>query len=529
MADTQIITAPVKKPWLLTFFGLLAAGGLAAMPFLAGPPDPEKMPDLVRFVGHFHPVLLHLPIGVFILIILQELGAIFVKRRHGRVADTTMFPLFLGAVSSIMAVIAGFMLYQGGEEYTGNALVERHMWGGLVFSIAAVATFVMKAWTVALSGNPAFYRLFLFGSVSIMGLASHGGASITHGETYLTDYAPNPIRKAIGLEPKIEKDKKKVPAAAKDDKGIPAAEQDKAIAGPFVYADIVAPILERSCVQCHKESKSKGKFRMDSYELLVKGGKEGPGLKPGNAAESHILMRMLLPKEDDEHMPPKGKTEIADHEFAVMKWWIDSGADAKKSLKDYEVPALIKEAITKISPSLAVESSTAAVVPPAAHVPDEALKASVATISKQFPGALSFESQQSNLLTFTAMSLRKNLDDAGFEKIKSVIPQLVTVDLSATRITDLSVTQLAAGKNLRVVRLSETAVTDAAIDSLLGLSTLESINLYGTKVTDAGVNRLAAMTQLKNLYLWQTAVTPEAIKSLQAKLPNCKILTGAGS
>ena len=523
MAEIEFTTPRRRKPWFLTFFGLLAAGGLAAMPFLAGPPDASKMPDLVRFIGHFHPVLLHLPIGVFILIVMQELGAIFGKRHHDQVANVAMFPLFFGAASAIVAVIAGFMLYQGGEEYAGNALVERHLWGGLVFAIAAVVTFVLKAWTVALAGNPAFYRLLLFGSVSIMGLASHDGASITHGETYLTDYAPAPIRKAMGLKPKAVKDKKKVPAP----------EEDKTLAGPLVYADIVAPILERRCVQCHKESKSKGKFRMDTYELLVKGGKEGPGLEPGNSAESRILMRMLLPKDDEEHMPPEGKTPIEDHEFAVLKWWIDNGADPKKALKEFEVPAPIKEAVTKLIPSLTVDtakvSATESVVLPPTVDPDDALKSAVATISKQYPGALSFESQQSNLLAFTAVSLRKNLDDAGFEKLKPVVSQLVTVDLSATNITDQSVSQLATAKHLRVIRLAETAVTDAAIDSLLNIPTLQSINLYGTKVTDAGVSRLSSLTQLKHLYLWQTAVTPEAIKLLQQKLPNCKIVTGIGS
>ena len=97
MADLDNPTARRKKPFALTFFGLLAAGGLIAMPFIAGPPDGDKLPDLVRFIGHFHPVLLHLPIGVFILILLQEVGAIFGKRHHEQVANNALFPLFFGA------------------------------------------------------------------------------------------------------------------------------------------------------------------------------------------------------------------------------------------------------------------------------------------------------------------------------------------------------------------------------------------------------------------------------------------------
>lgn len=511
--------------------GLLAIGGLIAMPIIAGAPEGDKMPDLVRFLGNFHPVVLHLPIGVFMLIVLQELGAIFGRRHHEQVANTAMFPLFFGAASAILAVIAGFLLYQGTDDYAGDPLAERHLWGGLIFAVAAVVTFILKAWTVAVSGNPAFYRLLLFASVSIMGFASHDGASITHGEDHLTKFAPDPVRTLMGLEKK--KDPKNDPEKASPD-GAPTPVDDGG--NLAVYTDIVHPILERRCVQCHKAGKAKGKYRMDSYELLVKGGKEGPGIEIGKSAESNIVVRMELPKDDEEHMPPEGKPDIEDHELAVIKWWIESGADPAKSLKDFDVPAPVKEALAKIAPaggSAAPGKSEAPRETAAGHGsgagPDEALKSSVAGISKEFPGALSFESQQSALLTFTAVSLRGNLDDAAFKKLESVTPQFVTVDLSATKITDQGVAQLGSSKNLRLIRLAETGVTDATIDTLLKLPTLESINLYGTKVTDAGVSKLAAMGNLKRLYLWKTAVTPETIKTLQEKLPKCEIVTGIGS
>lgn len=519
MADSEISIPRRKKPFILTFFGLLAAGGLIAMPFLAGPPDGAKMPDIVRFIGHFHPVLLHLPIGVFILILLQETGAIFGRRHHEQAANNALFPLFFGAVSAIIAVIAGFLLFQGGEEYAGNALAERHLWGGLIFAVAAVITFILKAWTVALSANPAFYRLLLFASVGVMGFASHDGASITHGENYLTQYAPDPVRTLIGLPKKEAKD-------VKDGAG-PAAPAKK-LEDRLVYADVVAPILERRCVQCHKESKAKGKFRMDTYELLVKGGKEGSGIEPGNSAKSNILIRIALPEDDEEHMPPEGKPKIEEPEVAIIKWWIDNGADPKKALKDYEVPAPLKEMIAKLAPAGAPGAADSAEDSPHAAPagPDEALLAKVGGISKEFPGALSFESQTSPLLTFTAVSLRGNFDDAGFGKLEPVVSQFVTVDLSATKITDQSVVKLAAAKNLRLIRLSETAITDASIDTLLKLPSLESINLYGTKVTDAGVSKLGGMPNLKHLYLWKTAVTPETVKALKEKLPKCEIITG---
>lgn len=500
-----------RRPFALTFFGLLAIAGLVAMPILAGKAGEREMPDMVRFLGHFHPVLLHLPIGVFMLILFQEIGAIFGRRSASATTGTSLFPMFFGAASAILAVIAGFLLFHGhGADYAGNATAERHLWGGLVFAIAAVLTFIFKAWTVALGCNPAWYRLLLFSSVGIMSFASHDGASLTHGSDYLTKYAPAPLRRVLGLE--SEK---------------PAS---KSAGDQFVYADIVAPILERRCVACHKEGKAKGKLRMDTIEMLVKGGSEGPALVAGKSAESLIIQRIQLPEDDDEHMPPEGKPDIEEHELAVLKWWIDNGADSNKKLSELTVPGEITAAIGKLGSAAGPTAKSEAAphpVKPTAAGPDPALKSAVDGLAKEFPGAVTFESQESANVTFTAVSMRGKLDDAMFGKLGPVIPHLATIDLSATKITDKSVAALEPAKNLRMVRLSETGITDSAIDSLLKLPELESVNFFGTKVTDAGVRKLAALPKLKHLYLWQTSVTPEAVKAIKEKLPECEILTGS--
>ena len=484
------------------------------MPLLAGPPAPEKMPDFVRFLGRFHPVLLHLPIGVFALILIQELGLIFGKN-SSQLRQTSMFPMFFGAASGIIAVLAGFLLYQG-EDYGESAVISRHLWGGIIFACVAVLTFIVKSWTISRAGNPAFYRTLLFGSVGVMGFASHDGATITHGEGYLTQYAPPPVRKVLGLEEKKPEKPKKSEATAEVQ---------------VVYTDIVAPILERRCVECHKEGKSKGKLRMDTFEMLVKGGKEGPAFEAGNSAKSNIIIRPELPEDDEEHMPPEGKKDIEDHELAVLKWWIDSGADPKKTVAEIEMPAPIKEAIAKLLPAAAAGAAKAEAPAPEKKPagPDAVLQASVIALSKEFPGAISFEAQGTTDLTFTAVSLRGNFDDGGFKKLEKFLPLLVSLDLSATKVTDQSVAMLGTAPKLRMIRLAETQITDAALDSLIKLTALESINLYGTKVTDAGISKLSALPNLKRLYLWQTAVTPEAIKALKEKLPSCEIIAGTGA
>lgn len=511
-----------RPPAFLTLVGLLTIAGMVAMPYLAGPPDAEKVPDLVRFLGRFHPLVLHLPIGIVSLALFLEILRILPKNRALGGAGSLV--LGLGAISAVVAVLAGFLLFQGSAAGSYDAeILGRHLWGGIIFASGMIVTFLAKAWTDAAGGGNWLYRVLLFGNTAVMGLASHDGGSLTHGPTYLTEFAPAPVRKMLKLPEK----EKKGDAPAK-----PLEDQ-------LVFNDIVAPMLESRCTNCHNEAKIKGKLRLDSYEFIVKGGKGGPAVVPGDLAKSSLFHLASLPEEDDERMPPDGKPGLNADQLAVIKWWIETGADPKKTVAELAPTDDLKAVLAKLTPAgggRAIASHDASKdggeesphAPAAtASAPDPALKSQVEGYAKEFPGALTFESQQSPLLTFTAVSLRANLDDARFEKLTPVVKHLVTADLSATKVTDKSVALLSGAENLRMVRLAETGITDGAIESLVKLQKLESLNLYGTGVTDAGVQKLASLPNLKRIYLWQTKVTPAAIDELKKKLPKCEIITGA--
>jgi uncharacterized membrane protein len=505
--EIDLDTRPAVKslPWFLTIAGLLTIGGLIAMPLLAGEPDGEKMPDMVRFLGRFHPAVLHLPIGIFSLILIQEIFGMFSRRKERR----SILPMFIGAASAVVAVIAGFLLYHGGG-YEGSELAEDHLWGGLGFAVAAVLTLIVKVWSLAPAASQVLYRVLLFSSVGVMTYASHDGASMTHGSDYLTKYAPDPIRKTLGLDPKQKTEE----------------IEAKPLEQQIVYADIVQPILNKRCVECHKEGKSKGRLRMDTYEMLVKGGKEGAAIKPGSAADSNIVYRIELPEDDEEHMPPEGKPDFEEPELVVLKWWLDKGGDPAKTAGELNLTDEIRAAIGKLDLGIAIGENKGAEKEAASNLASDDLRATVAKLGEEFPGGLTFESQSSANLTFTGVSLRKNLTDELFAKLGPVLPKMVAVDLSATSVSDASVALLAAAPDLRMVRLSETGITDASMDTLAKLTNLESVNLYGTKVTDEGVKKLATLPNLKRLYLWQTAVTPEAIAEIKKALPELEIVTG---
>lgn len=517
MTESESPRRSLKGPVFLTLIGLLVIAAMAILPFWAGPPPEEGLPDMAKFIGRFHPVVLHLPIGMLLLVLALETGRLFSRRKPG---SSTQVAMFFAAASAVVAVLLGFVLYYSMPGDYGTELAVRHLNGGIIFACGTVAAFVVKVWVDVAEGRGAwFFWLLLLASSGVMGYASHDGASLTHGEDYLTKYAPNEVRKLIGLPIKEEKSDKsgdKVAGAAK-----PPAEQ-------VVYTDVIVPILEQKCYSCHNADKQKGKYRMDEYDLLVKGGKEGDGIVPGKADDSNIIVRIDLPEDDDEHMPPEGKKDLAAHEVVLVKWWIDKGASKDAKLADLEIPDDVKEALGKVVPpeELAAKKAAAENEIKQSAQKRESVKVEVERLRKEFPAALNFESQSSSGVTFTAVSMRKEFGDDDLAKLAPVLPALVSLDLSSCTVTDNGAKLLAGAAELRSLRLSETSLTDAGLEALTKLPKLESLNLYGTQVTNQGVLKLASLPNLRKLYLWQTKVDAAGVAALKAKLPNCEIIMG---
>ncbi|WP_367872564.1 c-type cytochrome domain-containing protein [Luteolibacter sp. Populi] len=542
MTDSESQSRSIIGPIFLTFFGLVVIAALAMLPSWAGPPPEDGLPDLAKFFGRFHPVVLHLPIGMLLLVLALEAGRLFSKKK----SSSTQIAMFFAAASAVVAVLLGFVLYYSMPGDYDRELGERHLNGGLIFACGAVAAFIVKVWVDVAGKGTWLYLTVLLASSVMMGIASHDGASLTHGKDYLTQYAPNPVREAIGLPAKKEKKPKEGSDTALAGNGSEDSDEAdksegsatvasksvpvvaKASGEQVVYTDIIAPILEQKCYSCHNADKQKGKFRMDEYDLLVKGGKEGEGLVHGKSKDSNMIVRIDLPEDDDEHMPPEGKKDLADHEVVLIKWWIDGGALKDAKLADLQAGDEIKAALAKVVPpeQLAKQKEAAEHEIKASADKRETVKVEVERLRKEFPAALNFESQSSSGVTFTAVSMRKDFGDDDLAKLSPVMPSLVSLDLSSSTVTDSGTKLLKNAAELKSLRLSETGVTDAGLDVLAALPKLESLNLYGTQVTNGGVLKLAGLSNLKKLYLWQTKVDDAGLQALKAKMPGCEIVMG---
>ncbi len=122
----------------------------------------------------------------------------------------------------------------------------------------------------------------------------------------------------------------------------------RAADNPLVFTGVVEPIMARTCVSCHGEKKQKKNLRLDSLAAIMKGGKDGAVVVPGKADDSDLVQRLHLDLEDDDHMPPKSKTQLTDKEILVLEWWINSGAPGDVPLNSLQVPAEVKTAIQSL-------------------------------------------------------------------------------------------------------------------------------------------------------------------------------------
>jgi hypothetical protein len=342
-----------------------------------------------------------------------------------------------------------------------------------------------------------------------MAVASHDGGSLTHGSTYLTEYAPAPLRKLLGLPEKSSS------APASGD-----------LTKQPVYQTVIVPILETKCYQCHNADRKRGKYRMDEYDLLLAGGNDGEAIVPGDSAKSNLIVRIDLPEDDEEHMPPEGKKDLAAHEEVLLKWWIDQGASKDAVLSSLAATDEVRAALASISSDVAAAASAETAATPKEQGIDPNLKAEFQRLQREFPAALNLESQSTSGLTFTAAGLRAEFGDDDLAKLEPVLPAIVSIDLAGTSLTDEGVQLLAKATALRTLRLSETAITEASLDTLAKLAKLESLNLYGTQVGSPAVLKLAPLKNLRKLYLWRTQVDAAGVLQLEEKLPDCEIVMG---
>ena len=445
--------------------------------------------SITEFIGRFHPVLVHMPVGILLLAVLfQWLSA---KEKFQSLQLAIGIALFWGMLSAIVSCISGYLLSTT-DDYD-KALIFKHQWFGIAVAVTSVIAYYLNRKNKQIKWVMLPMALLIF-------ITGHLGGSITHGSGYLT--------KAFTGD-----DDKKGDAIRK-----PIANVQEAVA----FAEVVKPILEAKCFSCHGPNKQKGKLRLDEPDFILKGGKNGEIIVAGKAEESALMKRIMLQKDNKDHMPPIEKSQLSKQEIELLHWWINGGADFNKKVKDITQAENIKPVLQSLQSGKIKEEITFS------DIPEQPVGKALATAIQQLQLrgiAIIPVAQNSNYLSANFVAV-DSFTEKDLQLLEPLKKQLIWLKLSNSKVVDSNLVSIARLSSITRLFLDKTMVTDRGMQQLKNLSGLQYLNLVGTKVTASGVSQLTSFKNLQHLYLYQTSISASEWSGLKKLFPKTIIDTG---
>jgi uncharacterized membrane protein/mono/diheme cytochrome c family protein len=442
-----------------------------------------------EFIGHFHPVLVHLPIGILLVAVLFYF--LSKKEKFKSLHVAVGISLFLGMISAIASSISGYLL-SATDDYD-EQMIFQHQWLGIATAVISIlAYFFYKKEKTFLK-----WIMLLLGMLII--ITGHLGGSLTHGPNYLTSAF----------------------SSAADSNGNAAIKPIANVQEAALYANVIKPILQTKCYSCHGPNKQKGKLRLDEQDFILKGGKGGEVIIAGNTDESELVKRILLPKEDEDHMPPKEKPQLSKNDIDLIHWWVSSGADFNKKIKELPQTDKIKPAL------LALQSAEVKDVIKITDVPTETVAKANDSIIKKLKGLgimVLPVSENSNYLLANFITATFSTKDLVL--LESIKKQLIWLKLGNTNISDEGLSSVSKLTNLTKLYFENTSITDKGIVQLKTLTQLQYLNLTGTKITAAGLEGLKDLKNLQQIYLYKTSLTGSSYLALKKIFPKTVVDTG---
>ena len=266
---------------------------------------------------------------------------------------------------------------------------------------------------------------------------------------------------------------------------------DAAYAGS-AYSRYIHPIFDAKCVACHGGSKEQAQLRVDFYELLMKGGKDGVVVVPRDPDHSLMLQRVTLSPSDRHFMPAEGRTPLTGDEIAALRAWILAGASPTAT----SIPGIATAAAHTDLPLQPVGDY--------GSLMNEIRQVQTSEGAK----LIAVSAKPSDGLILRTTDAASTFDDAQLARFQRFAPFIVEAELGRTAVTDACFDTLSKFANLRALHLESTAITGQSLAKLASLSQLTYLNLSGTKVTSDALAPLKGMPNLLHIYLFDTPAEP---------------------
>lgn len=265
---------------------------------------------LWQFLGRLHPMVVHFPIALLVFGAFLELFTIGKYQSKFRPGINML--VLAGAASTLVAAVFGLLL--ANNEGMEGELLDLHRWLGIATAVFSVAVLFLlnNVWKKNQNQQIKAYRVVLFIAAFGVGISGHFGASLTHGEDFLTETFP--WNNNNSYEPSSFD-------LASYESGASGLSPEK----EMQLIGEVRTILAHNCYKCHSGAKIEGELRLDEREFVFQGGESGAVISPGNPDESELFRRISLPKNHKDVMPSKGK-HLSKEEIDLISFWIEKGA-----------------------------------------------------------------------------------------------------------------------------------------------------------------------------------------------------------
>jgi hypothetical protein len=278
--------------------------------------------QLVYFLGRFHVLVLHLPLGVLILAIGLEF---LVRRRRAATGEPSplepAMPLIwgFGALSAVATVTLGYM-HASEPGFTGPA-VNYHRWAGTALAFTATAIWAWRG--DAPRSFARFWPLGVSVLLVLLFVTGHLGGALTHGPDYLTELAPGGSK--ASARPRVTD-----------------------VARADIYLDVIGPLFSHKCTSCHNTDKRRGGLSLLDYASMRKGGESGEVIKPGNPQASDLYRRVTLDPAQKDYMPENHKNPPTPAELEALRWWIEIGAPGTGKVADLKPPPPVRARLQQL-------------------------------------------------------------------------------------------------------------------------------------------------------------------------------------
>lgn len=439
--------------------------------------DLSGIPYWVRYAGKFHPLLLHLPITMVLLMF--PLGYVAGRNRENTKL-TNLLQTLLGYTTLLATLtsLAGLLLATGGDYYPST--LSYHKWSGVAIALISNIMFLGFGW---LGQKRVVWNTLLGVTGCILLVGSHWGGSLTHGEEFLA-FKPEG---AGGPEPKEINEK------------------------TSVYSGAIEPIFEAKCKSCHNDNKMKGGLNLSSFQAAFKGGKSGAAWLTGNPEHSLMMERILLDLTDKKHMPPKGKAQLNADEILLFKEWIKSGGDNKLTILSVPEKDSLRLLLSRLVQQPAAETKTKS------YAFSAASSSTIQQLNSPFRRILPLASNSPALVVKFFLKEKYTLDM--LKECKPISEQVIEINLSNMPANDDAIEVLSTFENLERLVLNGTSITGKNLKALSANKKLEQISLTGTAVDRGMMAALGNIPSLKKVFLWNTKVSPEEKTSLSKEFP----------